>query len=121
MYFPLLQEPRSLDEFVDAERSTRLAVLLADPSAVSPEDRLYALEIRRLVGAALARLDERELHIIRNRFGLAGGDEMTLEEIGRSLHLSRERVRQLERDAKRKLRTNLDGCVHILASARHLR
>jgi DNA-directed RNA polymerase sigma subunit (sigma70/sigma32) len=56
---------------------------------------------------ALHGLDERELHIIRNRFGLLGGKEQTLEEIGKGLNLSRERVRQLEREAKEKLRATL--------------
>jgi RNA polymerase nonessential primary-like sigma factor len=52
-------------------------------------------------------LDDRERHIIRNRFGLLGGQELTLEEIGKTLNLSRERVRQLEREAKEKLRATL--------------
>ena len=56
---------------------------------------------------ALVQLDDRERHIIRNRYGLLGGQELTLEEIGKTLNLSRERVRQLEREAKIKLRANL--------------
>jgi len=55
----------------------------------------------------MVQLDARERHIIRNRFGLLGGRELTLEEIGKTLNLSRERVRQLEREAKIKLRANL--------------
>ena len=71
------------------------------------KNKLYTLEVRGLVRRALITLDERELHIIRNRFGLLGGHELTLEEIGKSLNLSRERVRQLEREAKAKLRASL--------------
>lgn len=107
MIIPLLQREMSIDDFVDREEGCRLAALLADDKTDSQEDSLYSKELRFLVRRALFSLDERELHIIRNRFGLLGGKELTLEEIGRSLNLSRERVRQLEREAKDKLRENL--------------
>lgn len=107
MFIPLLQRERSIDDFIDKDEGCRLAALLADKGAVSQEDRVYMKEIRSLVREALILLDERERHIIRNRFGLLGGGELTLEEIGRSLNLSRERVRQLEREAKNKLRLSL--------------
>jgi RNA polymerase sigma factor (sigma-70 family) len=107
MFFPLLQPERSIDDFVDKDEGCRLAALIADQGAESQEEKLYLKEIRGLVREALIHLDDREKHIIRNRFGLLGGQELTLEEIGKSLNLSRERVRQLEREAKGKLRANL--------------
>jgi RNA polymerase sigma factor (sigma-70 family) len=107
MFIPLLQKERSIDDFVDRDEGCRLAALLADKDSVSQEDELYTHEVRRLVRSAMIELDDRERHIIRNRFGLLGGKELTLEEIGRTLNLSRERVRQLEREAKDKLRASL--------------
>ena len=107
MFIPLLQRERSIDEFVDRDEGCRLAALLADKAAESQEQKLYLKEIRGLVREALIQLDDRERHIIRNRFGLLGGQELTLEEIGKTLNLSRERVRQLEREAKNKLRAEL--------------
>ena len=107
MFIPLLQKERSIDDFVDRDEGCRLATLLADSDSMNQEEELYAFEVRRLVSNAMVHLDDRERHIIRNRFGLLGGKELTLEEIGQSLNLSRERVRQLERDAKDKLRVNL--------------
>ena len=107
MIFPLLQRERSIDDFIDKEEGCRLGTLLADAEGPSQEDEFYSQEVRGLVHDALVSLDERERHIIRNRFGLLGGSELTLEEIGKSLNLSRERVRQLEREAKDKLRSNL--------------
>jgi RNA polymerase sigma factor (sigma-70 family) len=107
MIIPLLQRERSIDDFVDKDEGCRLASLLADREGGSAEDEIYIREIRGLVREALVELDERERHIIRNRFGLAGGKELTLEEIGQTLNLSRERVRQLEREAKDKLRASL--------------
>ena len=107
MFIPLLQREKSIDDFVGKNETTRLSSLLADGEALSQEDRLYLKELKRLVQTALVNLDDRERHIIRNRFGILGGKELTLEEIGKTLDLSRERVRQLERDAKNKLRTNL--------------
>lgn len=107
MLIPLLARERSIDEYVDKDEGCRLATLIADKGSRSQEDKLYLKEIRGLVHSALIRLDERERHIISNRFGLLGGGELTLEEIGRTLNLSRERVRQLEREAKNKLRAAL--------------
>ena len=81
------------------------ALLVGD----SVRGSLHQLTLERLgkIELALVKLDDRERHIIRNRFGLLGGKELTLEEIGKTLNLSRERVRQLEREAKDKLRANL--------------
>ena len=70
-------------------------------------ENLELVDILVDVVAGHLELDEREAHIIRNRFGLLGGKELTLEEIGKTLNLSRERVRQLEREAKAKLRASL--------------
>ena len=107
MFIPLLARERSIDDFIDKEGSCRLAAVLADKNAMSQDEKLYLKELRHLVLRALIKLDDRERHIIQNRFGIEGGGELTLEEIGRSLNLSRERVRQLEREAKSKLRANL--------------
>ena len=107
MFIPLLQREKSIDDFIDKEEGCRLAALLADKRSQTQEEKLYVKEIRGLVQHAFIQLDERERHIIRNRFGLLGGKELTLEEIGKTLNLSRERVRQLEREAKIKLRANL--------------
>lgn len=107
MFRSLLPRELSIDDYVDADEECRLGTLLADSKAEDQETRIYQREVSHLVRKALGDLDEREFLIIRNRFGLLGGDELTLEEIGRSLNLSRERVRQLEREAKQKLHARL--------------
>lgn len=74
-------------------------------SSIAPADELVAQsELRVDTKALLSELPEREAEIIRLRFGLGGGVQRTLEEIGARLSLSRERARQLERDALKKLR-----------------
>jgi len=104
MIIPLLQREKSIDDFVDSDEECRLGALLADKEAVRPDEKLYSKEIHSIVSRALVRLTARERTIIMDRFGLTGNEEMTLEEIGRKMGLSRERVRQLEREAKGKLR-----------------
>jgi RNA polymerase primary sigma factor len=107
MIFPLLQKELSIDDYVDRDEECRFSTLLADTTSENQEEKIYNREVGAIVQRALGRLDERELHIIRNRFGLLGGQEQTLEEIGKKMNLSRERVRQLEREAKDKLRVCL--------------
>lgn len=104
MLVPLLQKEKSIDDFVDSDEECRLGALLADREAVSPDARLYRKEINSIVCRAMVGLTDRERTILVDRFGLTGNEEMTLEEIGQKMGLSRERVRQLEREAKGKLR-----------------
>lgn len=104
MIFPLLQKELSIDDYVDRDDECRFSTFLADTQSETQEQKIYNREVGAIVERALGRLDERQLHIIRNRFGLLGGQEQTLEEIGKRMNLSRERVRQLEREAKHKLR-----------------
>lgn len=104
MLIPLLQKEKSIDDFVDSDEECRLGALLADKEAVGPDVKLFHKEINSIVGLAMVNLTDREKTILVDRFGLSGNEEMTLEEIGRKMGLSRERVRQLEREAKGKLR-----------------
>lgn len=107
MILPMLQRELSIDDFVGPADERRMNAFLADPKAENQVQRIHEIEVVHLVRQALVSLDERERHIIRNRFGLLGGKEQTLEEIGEGLSISRERVRQLECQAKNKLRTKL--------------
>lgn len=104
-------QPSSLDIPVGEDGDARLVDLV--PSSSPPPDQTAALHaLGDQVGDLLARLDEREQQILRLRFGLDHAREHTLEEVGRLLHLTRERIRQIEQAALSKLRT--------LASAREL-
>ena len=107
MNMPLLQRELSIDDFVDGDDGACMGIFLADPNAVDQEKCVYEHEVMRLVRRAVVGLTARERHIIRNRFGLLGGNEQTFDEIGKALRLSRERVRQIEGQAKNKLRAML--------------
>ncbi|MDB4944642.1 MAG: polymerase sigma factor RpoD [Labilithrix sp.] len=103
----VVAQPVSLDTPVGAsgERDgSELVDFVADESARNADDVVAEGELRIETSALLSELPEREAEIIRLRFGLGGGTQRTLEEIGARLSLSRERARQLERDALKKLR-----------------
>jgi RNA polymerase primary sigma factor len=94
----------SLDEKVGKERDTPIADYLVDDSSRNPEDDLIKREANSLVGEAMARLTDQEKLVIAYRFGIASGAAMTLKEIGQLMSISRERVRQIECQAKNRLR-----------------
>ena len=77
---------------------------IADHTLIGPLDAAIAKELHDHVNRLLNTLTPREAYILRARLGLDGGEARTLEAIGTALHLSRERVRQLEAQALKKLR-----------------
>lgn len=99
------QDPVSLDMPVGDEESTSLGSLLFDRTVPDPQEHLIGAEVRTEIDAILKTLDERERLIIWKRFGFDGDDTCVLQQIGEELNISRERVRQIEAQALRKLRT----------------
>jgi len=84
---------------------------LPDPRTPPPEEALLNESETEKIVAILSDLDERESKILRMRYGLDGGEPMTLKEIGAAIHLTRERVRQIEGEALRKIKEHLlDDC-----------
>lgn len=98
------EDPVSLDVPVDDEEHTRLAEMLVDTEGESPLDALLTDEDRMDVARAVAALSERDQYVVRHRYGLGGESPRTLEEIGETLGVSRQRVRQIERAALDKIR-----------------
>jgi RNA polymerase primary sigma factor len=101
--------PASLDATVGQEDDgASLGDMIGDESAHTPSDLLSDKNMRRAVMDLLHVLDDRELKIITMRFGLDGKKEMTLEEVGRKFKVTRERIRQLQNIALRKIKKALD-------------
>jgi RNA polymerase primary sigma factor len=81
--------------------------LFADARELPPDDRLAGAEEVRKALDSVGRLEEREAQVLRLRFGLDGGEPASLQEVGEQLGYTRERIRQIERDALAKLRDHL--------------
>jgi RNA polymerase primary sigma factor len=96
--------PYSLEMKVGEEEGTELGDLLPDRSIRTPEDSALDSDLGNEVERALAPLSDREREVLRMRYGLGTEREYTLEEIGRQLSVTRERVRQIESRALQKLR-----------------
>jgi RNA polymerase primary sigma factor len=96
--------PYSLEMKVGEEEGTELADLLRDKSVQSPEESVIESDLANEVERAMAPLGDREREVLRLRYGLGTDREYTLEEIGRRLSVTRERVRQIEARALQKLR-----------------
>jgi RNA polymerase primary sigma factor len=98
------RDPVSLESPVGEEQDTELGDLIEDRDAVSPLDAVTDVMLREQLEHVLSSLDGREQRVIRLRFGLDDGHARTLEEVGREFGLTRERIRQIESRALRKLR-----------------
>jgi RNA polymerase primary sigma factor len=97
-------EPTALEETGDDEGGSPLSVL-PDPGAVSPWAQLSRRDLNRAVEHTLRSLPPREERVLRLRFGIGLPEPCTLDEIGERIHVSRERARQIEAAALRRLRT----------------
>lgn len=104
----------SLNQAVGSDGDGELGNLFADRNAVDPVEEADETMQREKVRAALAGLPERERSVLELRFGFHGHEEHTLEQIGRRLELTRERVRQLEKSAVIRMRTLLDYEMPLL-------
>jgi RNA polymerase primary sigma factor len=100
----LTQDAASLDVTVDDESATRLSDLIEDDEAPTPTEQVFQSHVQDHVRDALSVLTAREKHIIKLRFGIGSEGPFTLEETGQRLGITRERVRQLQEKAIRKLR-----------------
>ena len=99
----VVQEPQALEDLSADDDSPGLLRFVADPNAVSPLERTVDRELREKIESTLRVLNSREEEIIRLRFGIGRDMPYTLEEIGRVMGLSRERVRQIEATALKKI------------------
>jgi RNA polymerase primary sigma factor len=99
-----MEEPMSLDSPVAGDESSQLGDFIEDVDALEPMDAAARELLRESVQSALAVLSERERQVLELRFGLMDGKEHTLEEVGQYFDVTRERIRQIEAKALRKLR-----------------
>jgi RNA polymerase primary sigma factor len=100
----IIQDPISLETPVGEDGDGMLGDLVADPRAVSPVDAVASLHLRKETDVMLATLTPREEQVIRLRFGIGERADHTLEEVGQRMAVTRERIRQIEAKAIRKLR-----------------
>jgi len=107
MWKSLLPYATSYDEFINPDEETRLEALISDPESLKHEQSVIRKETLEVLKGALRGLPSRERYILERRFGIVDDVEMTLGSIAHILKLSKERVRQLERDALGKLRLTL--------------
>jgi RNA polymerase primary sigma factor len=106
------RRPVSLDSPITEDSETAYMDLMADEDAPAVDHDLLERSLRGEIAGLLGNLAPREREVIELRFGIVTGETMTLEEVGRQLGLSRERIRQIEKKAKKKLQR--------LARSRHL-
>jgi RNA polymerase primary sigma factor len=100
----IMQEPISLETPIGEEGDSHLGDFIENRAVVSPADAVINLNLKEQTAQVLRTLTAREEKIIRMRFGLEDGSEHTLEDVGQEFAVTRERIRQIEAKALRKLR-----------------
>ena len=100
----IAQEPISLETPIGEEEDSHLGDFIEDKAVVSPSEAVINLNLKEQTSSVLKTLTPREEKVIKMRFGLDDGSEHTLEEVGQSFAVTRERIRQIEAKALRKLR-----------------
>lgn len=100
----IAQEPISLESPVGEEEDSSLGDFVFDPHALDPYEYTAKMKLREELDSVLATLTEREERVLRLRFGLIDGRQRTLEEVGKEFNVTRERIRQIEAKALRKLK-----------------
>ena len=100
----IAQEPLSLETPIGEEEDSHLGDFIEDQRAVSPADAVINLNLKEQTASVLKSLTPREEKVLKMRFGVGDGAEHTLEEVGQNFAVTRERIRQIESKALRKLR-----------------
>jgi RNA polymerase primary sigma factor len=100
----IAQEPISLETPIGEEEDSHLGDFIEDKLMPSPPDTVIHINLREQIEEALKSLTEREGKVLKMRFGLGDGNEHTLEEVGQQFKVTRERIRQIEAKALRKLK-----------------
>ena len=100
----IAREPASLETPIGEEDDSNLGDFVADANVLTPEGNVESVMLREHIDTLLGDLKERERQVIVLRFGLEDGHPRTLEEVGREFNVTRERIRQIEAKALRKLR-----------------
>ena len=109
--------PASLDAPLGDDETSRIADVIADERASTPYEDLEEKTNADLVRKVIGILDPREMTILRYRFGLDGGGEKTLEEVGEKFGVTRERIRQIQNVALKKLRRKIEKLEAISVAA----
>ncbi len=100
----LVQDTFSLENYVGDEEEDRLVDFIEDDKIAKPEESVIYQELKIVLNEVMSTLTEREISVLKLRFGLEDGRKRTLEEVGKIFHVTRERIRQIEAKALRKLR-----------------
>ena len=100
----IAQEPVSLETPIGEEEDSHLGDFIEDEAALDPADAASVMLLKEQITEVLQTLAPREAEVLRLRFGLEDGRSRTLEEVGQSFGVTRERIRQIEAKALRKLR-----------------
>lgn len=118
--FQVKQNTLSLDDKTGLDKDTSISDFLVDRGAVNPEEKLLREEGQVLIRLALKDLSDQERTVIINRFGLEGRETLTLKEVGERLGITAERVRQIERQARERLRKLISRSLANASTSKYL-